>query len=757
MNRKFLISFIGIILCLNFSLAEDVSVYRGQYYNDGKFLKGTFNFDFSVYDSREGGNLVYNESRIITTGDFGEWYVELKGIGQNARDANKSYYMEISVDGVIQGKRRLLTQFDFVRKDSYREDIDAILNVKNQAYFSDLNVAGKKVCLEDGTNCLDSGIWNEDFNSTFDSRDKNNKYINGSGISLVGNVFSLVGEFFSGSWKDLVDIPEGFADGVDNDTWLSDEDISKMGYVKSYNDLLDKPNFTDSHLSEKEVDDYVSNNGYISKYDAGDFFGGFDKDKYYNKNEVNALLSNLESSSGKELEVGDVFFVYSLASFKIRKKWDDVVWDKKVLVDDVYSIDKENKEIRVAEDGLYDITFECTADVSGRYRYHIDWRMVVNGKEEPGTRAASYHRIKSDGRSSVSVSLLKKFESGDSFKFQGISDHNNEVFSVPNGCRLKIIKLIREKKVSKEFISLIEPDEKKVGDMYFDSFAQELKFYDGNEWKVLEFRGENVREMKKKDIEIKTKVKDVSKAKIKDVSKAKKPEKNEVDVVSFDNKSNTSDLDKARVDDSDKENVELNITIKDEDSEKCEDVCEDVCSTKEVCENVCEDVENCKPKCETDETGMENCEDVCENEKVCKDDCKDVEVCDKVCKNDCKPPKELFDIRMDLEETVLTSANNLIAIVNYESFGSVPTPVSLKFEIFDADGQLVYSRDDDIIVTTEEVRRYSFKDLVLKEGDYEFVFTTLYNVDVGDEFRAKFVVAKKGFFSRVWGWVRFWD
>ncbi len=107
-------------------------------------------------------------------------------------------------------------------------------------------------------------------------------------------------------------------------------------------------------------------------------------------------------------------------------------------------------------------------------------------------------------------------------------------------------------------------------------------------------------------------------------------------------------------------------------------------------------------------------------------------------------PEELFDIRMNLEDTAVVMSSDLRAVMTYESFGSIPTPVNLTFEVFDLDENLLYSKDGFIIVTVEEVRRYEFSDLDLPDGEYEFVFTTLYNVDVEDKFRSKFVVEERG-------------
>lgn len=111
--------------------------------------------------------------------------------------------------------------------------------------------------------------------------------------------------------------------------------------------------------------------------------------------------------------------------------------------------------------------------------------------------------------------------------------------------------------------------------------------------------------------------------------------------------------------------------------------------------------------------------------------------------NVSKNPKELFDIRMDLEDTSIKSSDELEVVVTYESFGSVPTLVNLTFEVFDSEGNLIYFRNDFIIVNVEEIRRYTFEDLDLVDGEYEFVLTTLYNIDVADKFRSKFIVGEK--------------
>ncbi len=118
-------------------------------------------------------------------------------------------------------------------------------------------------------------------------------------------------------------------------------------------------------------------------------------------------------------------------------------------------------------------------------------------------------------------------------------------------------------------------------------------------------------------------------------------------------------------------------------------------------------------------------------------------------------PLELFDIRMDLESSVLESSSELEAVVTYESFGLSSTRVDLDYSIYDENGEKVYNRLDEVVVSVEEIRRIHFNDLNLEPGEYTFVFKTVYNVDVFDDFRQKFTVREKGFWERFWEWLGF--
>ena len=97
---------------------------------------------------------------------------------------------------------------------------------------------------------------------------------------------------------------------------------------------------------------------------------------------------------------------------------------------------------------------------------------------------------------------------------------------------------------------------------------------------------------------------------------------------------------------------------------------------------------------------------------------------------------------MRLEDSSLCDADDLVAVVHFENFGQVATLVNLSFEVFDVNGSLVFSEDDFVVVGIEELLRQRFGGLVLADGDYVLVVTTLYDVDVVDEFEIWFGVVE---------------
>src|SRR3989339_756960 len=184
MKFYILILIFGILL-VNFVVPKDVLVFQGQYFIEAKFQVGTYDFEFNVYDDETSGNLIYSDKENITLGNWGQWKVELVGLSEAANNVSKDYFMEIIIDGIPQFPRKRITQFNFLRKDvdeitqgrisagsfiisnndkidqgffvdaekNYSTTINAKLNVTDDAFFKNLSVNDKNVCLEDGTNC----------------------------------------------------------------------------------------------------------------------------------------------------------------------------------------------------------------------------------------------------------------------------------------------------------------------------------------------------------------------------------------------------------------------------------------------------------------------------------------------------------------------------------------------------------------------------------------------------------------------------
>ena len=111
-----------------------------------------------------------------------------------------------------------------------------------------------------------------------------------------------------------------------------------------------------------------------------------------------------------------------------------------------------------------------------------------------------------------------------------------------------------------------------------------------------------------------------------------------------------------------------------------------------------------------------------------------------------KSGKQLFDIKFELDRRTIEKAEDLTARVMFESFGSEPTTVNMLFTFLDSNGEEVYSEKNNAIVETEKILTKKFSYLNLDKGDYTLVLTTLYNVNVEDEFREKFsIVGEKNY------------
>jgi hypothetical protein len=119
MNKIFTISrsiFI-LILTVSFSSASDILVWQGQYYTGTTFHTGTYAFNFTIYDNLTEGSICYSNATNLTTGNFGEWSTEQKGVNSACNNVSKDYYLNINIQGVDQIPRRRLLAWNYLRKN----------------------------------------------------------------------------------------------------------------------------------------------------------------------------------------------------------------------------------------------------------------------------------------------------------------------------------------------------------------------------------------------------------------------------------------------------------------------------------------------------------------------------------------------------------------------------------------------------------------------------------------------------------------
>ncbi len=116
-------------------------------------------------------------------------------------------------------------------------------------------------------------------------------------------------------------------------------------------------------------------------------------------------------------------------------------------------------------------------------------------------------------------------------------------------------------------------------------------------------------------------------------------------------------------------------------------------------------------------------------------------------------PSQLFDITLIIDQPLIDNSRNLAARVTFTSFGTKDTPVDMSFVILDAARKERYKTSGKTTIQTEGVYNKAFKDLSIPDGKYTLLLSTLYNVNVKDEFRQPFEVrSQKGFLSFLWPW-----
>ena len=117
----------------------------------------------------------------------------------------------------------------------------------------------------------------------------------------------------------------------------------------------------------------------------------------------------------------------------------------------------------------------------------------------------------------------------------------------------------------------------------------------------------------------------------------------------------------------------------------------------------------------------------------------------------CLPdlPKQLFDIKLELENDIIYKPNEPTAWVTFESFGTEPAPVHVTYIILDELGDEIYSEIADLIVYTEEFIIKHFTDVYFNPGRYSLVLKINYAHNVKEEFRQDFEVRDKSLLIEV--------
>ena len=105
-------------------------------------------------------------------------------------------------------------------------------------------------------------------------------------------------------------------------------------------------------------------------------------------------------------------------------------------------------------------------------------------------------------------------------------------------------------------------------------------------------------------------------------------------------------------------------------------------------------------------------------------------------------PEQLLDIKLVLDEKIISDSNKLTAWVSFENFGTEPIPIDLTYTISDNSGDKVYREDGNIVVNTENVIIKTFNNLNLNAGKYNLGLRVRYNINVIEEFEQGFEVKK---------------
>ena len=107
---------------------------------------------------------------------------------------------------------------------------------------------------------------------------------------------------------------------------------------------------------------------------------------------------------------------------------------------------------------------------------------------------------------------------------------------------------------------------------------------------------------------------------------------------------------------------------------------------------------------------------------------------------------ELLDILFRLETREISKPEDLVVLIDFESFGTIPAKIEYNL-IISQKNKEVYSEDGKLTVETSETLRKTFDNLVLKKGFYNMQFNVVYGEGVSEDFNTDFEVIKSFSFA----------
>src|SRR3989339_2206757 len=107
---------------------------------------------------------------------------------------------------------------------------------------------------------------------------------------------------------------------------------------------------------------------------------------------------------------------------------------------------------------------------------------------------------------------------------------------------------------------------------------------------------------------------------------------------------------------------------------------------------------------------------------------------------------ELLDILFRLETREVSKSEDLVVLIDFESFGTIPAKIEYNL-IISQKNKEVYSEDGKLTVETFETLRKTFDNLVLKKGFYNMRFNVVYGEGVSEDFNTDFEVIKSFSFA----------